>query len=144
MGGEPTFAEARANGKVAPIAAIQYPRRSMPEQLRGDGGALGEACDSSLLQSSISDNLSTVVDEPGKRRLNSRRAFDAMHLCHLQSARPDDRDRNQAWRRSDETEVSMTKFERIIPILVYDDIPSAHDFLVDAFGFVFRWRSTHA
>jgi MerR family transcriptional regulator, thiopeptide resistance regulator len=30
----------------------------------------------------------------------------------------------------------MAKFERIIPILVYDDIPSAHDFLVDAFGFV--------
>ena len=29
----------------------------------------------------------------------------------------------------------MAKFERIIPILVYDDIPSAHDFLVDAFGF---------
>ena len=48
--------------------------------------------------------------------------------------RPDDRDRNQAWRRSDETEVSMASFERIIPILVYEDIPSAHDFLVDAFG----------
>ena len=32
-------------------------------------------------------------------------------------------------------EVSVAKFERIIPILVYDDIPSAHDFLVDAFGF---------
>ena len=30
----------------------------------------------------------------------------------------------------------MAKFERIIPILVYEDIPSAHDFLVDAFGFV--------
>ena len=29
----------------------------------------------------------------------------------------------------------MAKFERIIPILVYDDIPSARDFLVDAFGF---------
>jgi uncharacterized glyoxalase superfamily protein PhnB len=29
----------------------------------------------------------------------------------------------------------MTKFERIIPILVYDDIPSAHNFLVDAFAF---------
>jgi len=30
----------------------------------------------------------------------------------------------------------MASFERIIPILVYEDIPSAHDFLVDAFGFV--------
>ena len=29
----------------------------------------------------------------------------------------------------------MTKVERVIPILVYEDIPSAHDFLVDAFGF---------
>ena len=29
----------------------------------------------------------------------------------------------------------MAKFDRIIPILVYEDIPSAHDFLVDAFGF---------
>ena len=29
----------------------------------------------------------------------------------------------------------MPKFERIIPILVYEDIPSAHDFLIDAFGF---------
>jgi len=28
----------------------------------------------------------------------------------------------------------MASFERIIPILVYEDIPSAHDFLVDAFG----------
>jgi len=30
----------------------------------------------------------------------------------------------------------MAKFERIIPILVYEDIPSTHDFLVQAFGFV--------
>ena len=30
----------------------------------------------------------------------------------------------------------MAKLERIIPILVYEDIPSAHDFLVDAFGSV--------
>jgi len=29
----------------------------------------------------------------------------------------------------------MAKFEGIIPILVYDDIPSAHNFLVDAFAF---------
>ena len=28
----------------------------------------------------------------------------------------------------------MASFERIIPILVYEDIPSAHDFLVDPFG----------
>ena len=27
------------------------------------------------------------------------------------------------------------KVERKIPILVYEDIPSAHDFLIDAFGF---------
>jgi MerR family transcriptional regulator, thiopeptide resistance regulator len=26
-------------------------------------------------------------------------------------------------------------FERIIPVLVYEDIPAAHDFLVAAFGF---------
>ncbi len=26
-------------------------------------------------------------------------------------------------------------FERVIPILVYEDIPAAHDFLVEAFGF---------
>jgi uncharacterized glyoxalase superfamily protein PhnB len=25
--------------------------------------------------------------------------------------------------------------ERIIPVLVYEDIPAAHDFLVKAFGF---------
>jgi uncharacterized glyoxalase superfamily protein PhnB len=25
--------------------------------------------------------------------------------------------------------------ERVIPVLVYEDIPAAHDFLVDAFGF---------
>jgi uncharacterized glyoxalase superfamily protein PhnB len=29
----------------------------------------------------------------------------------------------------------MPKFERIIPLLVYQDIPAAHDFLVEAFGF---------
>src|ERR1700681_2281124 len=29
----------------------------------------------------------------------------------------------------------MSKFERIIPLLVYEDIPAAHDFLVAAFGF---------
>ena len=29
----------------------------------------------------------------------------------------------------------MPTFARIIPVLVYDDIPAAHDFLVDAFGF---------
>ena len=29
----------------------------------------------------------------------------------------------------------MTEFARIIPLLVYEDIPAAHDFLVEAFGF---------
>lgn len=29
----------------------------------------------------------------------------------------------------------MAKFERAIPVLVYEDIPAAHDFLVKAFGF---------
>lgn len=29
----------------------------------------------------------------------------------------------------------MTNAQRIIPILVYDDIAAAHDFLVDTFGF---------
>jgi uncharacterized glyoxalase superfamily protein PhnB len=29
----------------------------------------------------------------------------------------------------------MPTFERIIPLLVYEDIPAAHDFLVEAFGF---------
>ena len=29
----------------------------------------------------------------------------------------------------------MPKFERLIPLLVYEDIPAAHDFLVEAFGF---------
>jgi len=29
----------------------------------------------------------------------------------------------------------MAKFERTIPLLVYEDIPAAHDFLVKAFGF---------
>ena len=29
----------------------------------------------------------------------------------------------------------MVKFERTIPLLVYEDIPAAHDFLVKAFGF---------
>jgi uncharacterized glyoxalase superfamily protein PhnB len=29
----------------------------------------------------------------------------------------------------------MPTFERIIPVLVYEDIPAAHDFLVAAFGF---------
>jgi MerR family transcriptional regulator, thiopeptide resistance regulator len=29
----------------------------------------------------------------------------------------------------------MPTIERIIPILVYEDIPAAHDFLVEAFGF---------
>jgi uncharacterized glyoxalase superfamily protein PhnB len=30
----------------------------------------------------------------------------------------------------------MPTFERIIPLLTYQDIPAAHDFLVRAFGFV--------
>jgi uncharacterized glyoxalase superfamily protein PhnB len=29
----------------------------------------------------------------------------------------------------------MPVIERVIPILVYEDIPAAHDFLVEAFGF---------
>lgn len=29
----------------------------------------------------------------------------------------------------------MSIFERVIPVLVYSDIPAAHDFLVKAFGF---------
>jgi len=28
----------------------------------------------------------------------------------------------------------MAKIERLIPVLVYDDITAAHDFLVNAFG----------
>jgi hypothetical protein len=30
----------------------------------------------------------------------------------------------------------MPTFERVIPVLTYQDIPAAHDFLVHAFGFV--------
>ena len=29
----------------------------------------------------------------------------------------------------------MSLFERLIPVLVYRDIPAAHDFLIQAFGF---------
>ena len=29
----------------------------------------------------------------------------------------------------------MTSFDRVIPLLVYEDLPAAHDFLVEAFGF---------
>jgi uncharacterized glyoxalase superfamily protein PhnB len=29
----------------------------------------------------------------------------------------------------------MSNFERVIPVLTYQDIPAAHDFLVQAFGF---------
>ncbi len=29
----------------------------------------------------------------------------------------------------------MSSFERLIPVLVYRDIPAAHDFLIQAFGF---------
>jgi len=29
----------------------------------------------------------------------------------------------------------MAVFTKVIPVLVYDDIPAGHDFLVDAFGF---------
>jgi MerR family transcriptional regulator, thiopeptide resistance regulator len=32
-------------------------------------------------------------------------------------------------------EVSMPTIKRVIPTLVYEDIPAAHDFLVEAFGF---------
>ena len=34
-----------------------------------------------------------------------------------------------------EKENIMSNFERIIPVLTYQDIPAAHDFLVNAFGF---------
>lgn len=30
----------------------------------------------------------------------------------------------------------MSAFGRVIPVLTYDDIPAAHDFLVQAFGFI--------
>jgi len=29
----------------------------------------------------------------------------------------------------------MSQVDRVIPLLVYEDIPAAHDFLVRAFGF---------
>jgi uncharacterized glyoxalase superfamily protein PhnB len=32
----------------------------------------------------------------------------------------------------------MSTIERITPIVVYEDIPAAHDFLVEAFGFASR------
>ena len=32
----------------------------------------------------------------------------------------------------------MSRVERIIPVLTYQDIPAAHDFLVSAFGFTGR------
>lgn len=32
----------------------------------------------------------------------------------------------------------MASIERLTPILVYEDIPAAHDFLVDVFGFASR------
>src|ERR1041384_6746288 len=38
-------------------------------------------------------------------------------------------------RRIRRKENQMSRFERIIPLLVYEDIPAAHDFLVKAFGF---------
>lgn len=34
-----------------------------------------------------------------------------------------------------EMENLMSSFERIVPVLTYQDIPAAHDFLVNAFGF---------
>ena len=34
-----------------------------------------------------------------------------------------------------EKESIMSNFERIIPVLTYQDIAAAHDFLVNAFGF---------
>jgi len=30
----------------------------------------------------------------------------------------------------------MSEFGRVVPVLTYEDIPAAHDFLVEAFGFV--------
>ncbi len=38
----------------------------------------------------------------------------------------------------------MSDFERIIPVLTYQDIPAAHDFLVDAFGFIGEGVSRNA
>src|SRR5437773_2411520 len=37
--------------------------------------------------------------------------------------------------RRQRKEEPMTTFKRVIPLLVYEDIPAAHDFLVKAFGF---------
>ena len=38
----------------------------------------------------------------------------------------------------------MSNFERIIPVLTYQDIPAAHDFLVNAFGFTGGGVDRHA
>jgi MerR family transcriptional regulator, thiopeptide resistance regulator len=35
-----------------------------------------------------------------------------------------------------QTEKRMAAIERVIPVLTYQDIPAAHDFLIRAFGFV--------
>jgi len=47
-----------------------------------------------------------------------------------------------------EEEKPMTRFARAIPLLVYEDIPAAHDFLVNVFGFesggVMRNEQGHA
>jgi uncharacterized glyoxalase superfamily protein PhnB len=34
-----------------------------------------------------------------------------------------------------EKEIILSEFERVIPVLTYNDIQAAHDFLVNAFGF---------
>ena len=44
--------------------------------------------------------------------------------------------RSQRIRTLRQTEQLMPTIERIIPVLTYRDIPAAHDFLVQAFGFV--------
>jgi PAT family beta-lactamase induction signal transducer AmpG len=39
----------------------------------------------------------------------------------------------------------MSRFERLIPVLTYHDIPAAHDFLVNAFGWPeFFWMTIAA
>jgi uncharacterized glyoxalase superfamily protein PhnB len=43
-----------------------------------------------------------------------------------------------------EKESIMSNFERIIPVLTYQDISAAHDFLVNAFGFSGGGVSRHA
>jgi hypothetical protein len=39
------------------------------------------------------------------------------------------------YKYSAETEASMANVNQVIPVIVYADIPRAHDFLVEVFGF---------